>query len=81
MSMSCPHCGGTGKLMGEQITVGALILATRKAKDLTQADLAQRIGISRTQIANIEIGRSDLPIKTLARFAEALGVSMKDLVP
>lgn len=81
MSMRCPHCVGTGELRSDQITVGTLILATRKAKDLTQADLARLIGISRTQIANIEIGRSDLPIKTLARFAEALGCSMKDLVP
>ena len=48
---------------------------------MTQSELGKIIGMSRTQIANIEIGRSDLPIKTLARFAEAFNVSMKDLVP
>ena len=79
--MKCPHCNGTGVLSAEEIHPGALILAQRKAREMTQADLAKLIGMSRTQIANIEIGRSDMPMKTLARFAEAFGVSMKELVP
>lgn len=79
--MRCPHCNGTGELLGAQETTGALILAHRRERNMTQSELGQIIGMSRTQIANIEIGRSDLPIKTLARFAEAFNVSMKDLVP
>ncbi|MEN6545660.1 MAG: helix-turn-helix transcriptional regulator [Armatimonadia bacterium] len=79
--MKCPHCNGTGTLAGAQVTAGALILLARKERGLTQADLAQLVGMSRTQITNIEVGRSDMPLKTLARFAEALNVSMKDLVP
>lgn len=79
--MKCPHCNGTGVLGGNEIHAGALILAQRRAREMTQAELAQLVGLSRTQIANIEIGRSDMPLKTLARFAEALQVSMKELVP
>ena len=79
--MKCPHCNGTGELAAEAIHPGALLLAQRKARDMTQAALATLIGMSRTQIANIEIGRSDMPLKTLAKFALALGVSMKELVP
>mgnify|MGYP001555698466 CR=1 FL=1 len=79
--MKCPHCNGTGSLSADSIHPGTLILAMRKAKSLTQLDLASRVGMSRAQIANIEVGRSDMPLRTLARFAAALEVSMKDLVP
>ena len=79
--MKCPHCDGTGELGAGAIHTGTLILATRKAKGLTQLDLSQRMAMSRTQICNIEVGRSDMPLKTLKRFADALEVSMKDLVP
>ena len=67
--MKCPHCNGTGELTPEQMTVGGLILAARRARYWTQEELARRVEMSRVQIANIELGRSDLPLKTLARFA------------
>jgi len=79
--MKCPHCNGTGELQAEQVHVGTMILSMRRARAMTQEDLGKLIGMSRSQIANIEIGRSDMPIRTLARFAEALNVSMKELVP
>lgn len=48
---------------------------------LTQLDISNRAGISRAQIANMEAGRTDIPLKTLQRIAAALECSMKDLVP
>lgn len=80
-TIKCPHCDGTGKIGLEAATVGDMILAARKAKNLTQAELATAVGLSRAQIANLEAGRSDLPMKTLSRFADALGVTMRELVP
>lgn len=62
-------------------SVGEMIHAIRKIKGLTQEDLAREVGLSRGQVANIEVGRSDMPLRTLARFAEALGVQMKELIP
>ena len=81
LSVKCPHCDGTGRLSLERANVGDMILARRKANGLTQEQLAVKVGRSRAQIANIEGGRSDLPLKTLALFAEALSCSMRDLVP
>jgi len=58
-----------------------MILTARKIAGLTQAELAPKVGLSRGQVANIEGGRSDLPMRQLAKFAAALGCGMKDLVP
>jgi transcriptional regulator with XRE-family HTH domain len=79
--MKCPYCSGTGDLPVEQVHVGSLIVAARKAKGMTQADLAASVGVSRAQIANIESGRSDFPMSRLRKMADALGVSLRDLVP
>lgn len=79
--MKCPHCNGTGELTGDEVHFGALICAVRKARGWTQQELADAMHMSRGQIANVEVGRSDIPLKTLARFAEALKCTMKDLVP
>lgn len=81
LHIKCPHCGGLGKIAIERATVGDMILACRNAKNMTQQELSEKVGLSRGQVANIEGGRSDLPIKTLARFAGVLGCTTKDLVP
>ena len=77
--MKCPHCNGTGELNAPHY--GDLVHARRRALGLTQADVGEKAGISRAQIANMEAGRTDIPMKTLARIAAALECSMKDLVP
>lgn len=80
-SIRCPHCDGAGIIAFSTATVGDMIMGARKAKKMTQEQLASSVGLSRAQIANIEGGRSDVPMKTLARFAEALGTTMRELVP
>lgn len=79
--MKCPYCDGTGTLTQEHTHVGALVLAARHSKGLTQLELSQDCGLSRAQIANLETGRTDIPVKTLMRIAKALGVSASELVP
>lgn len=77
--MKCPHCAGTGVL--EHPTFGAMVMEARKAAGLTQHELAAKSAISRGQLANIETDRTDVPIRTLQRIADALGISAKELVP
>lgn len=79
--IKCPHCNGSGTIELAEATVGDMILGARNANNMTQQTLAQKVGLSRAQIANIEGGRSDVPLKTLARFAAALDCTMRDLVP
>lgn len=76
--MKCPHCEGTGTL--ERFTVGDAIVAYRKAKGLTQEQLADKAEIGRSQIANIETNRADPSLSLLRRLADALGVKMGDLI-
>lgn len=79
--MNCPYCNGTGKLEHGEVTFGSLILAQRRLRGWSQEELAAEVGFSRGQVANIETNRTDIPLKTLARYATAFGCSMKDLVP
>jgi transcriptional regulator with XRE-family HTH domain len=76
--MKCPHCNGTGELAA---TFGALVKAARDNAGLTQQAVAERAGLSRPQLANIETDRTDVPLKTLQRIATALDVPAKDLIP
>lgn len=52
----------------------------RKQKGWTQIDLAQKLGIRRTAVANYEQGISFPPLPTLDRIAQLFGVSLDGLV-
>lgn len=77
--MKCPHCNGTGELA--VFGIGDLVKAHRQGAKLTQEELSERAGLSRAQIANIEAGRSDIPVKTLMRLAEGIGCKAGELLP
>jgi len=79
--MKCPYCDGTGDLPIEKAHVGLFIQAARKAKRKTQDEVASAAGLSRAQVANIECGRSDLPVSRLRKIADFLEVPMRELVP
>jgi len=48
----------------------------RKALSLTQAQLAEELGISQAAVSKME-NRPDIYIRTLARFVEAMGGTLK----
>ncbi len=81
-NVSAPKVNGThlGADPGADVdldgaAIGARVRALRLEAGLTQADLAQRTGIYRPNIARVESGRHTPSLDTLSRLASAIGVS------
>ncbi len=63
-----------------EVTVGGRIAALRRAAGLSQADLAERTGVSRSAVAQWETDRAGQMRGNLARIAAALDVSVEVLL-
>lgn len=61
--------------------LGKNIQKIRKSKQLTQEELAEKVGKSRQMITFVETGRERPNLKLLEKIAKALGVKVKDLIP
>jgi DNA-binding XRE family transcriptional regulator len=61
--------------------VGIAIRRKRELLGMSQEELANRAGIGRTSIVNIEGGRQRLPLTTLYDIADALQVQAVQLLP
>lgn len=48
---------------------------------MTQARLAETLGLSRASIANIELGRQKVFLHHVPQIASALGVELSELIP
>ena len=79
--MKCPRCKGTGDIALDGLTFGELLREHRTAKGWTQEQLSEAVGCTRSHIANLELSKSDVPLKTIQRIADAFGISAKDLIP
>lgn len=60
--------------------VGENVRKFRQAAKLTQAEIAQRMGVDRTYIVGLEKGERNVTIETLALAAKALGVKVARLL-
>jgi len=65
---------------GKKYDWGAAIKLLRFAKGWSQNDLAREMNIYRTYISKTESRSTDPTLRTLERYAEALGVSMAEIV-
>lgn len=61
--------------------LGRLVRERRKAISMSQATLAGHVGLSRTSITNIELGRQHLSLHMLFVFAKALDVEPHTFLP
>ena len=60
--------------------LGARIEQLRRILDLTQEELASRVGLTRASVANIETNRQRVLLHDVEKFATALGTSPKNLL-
>lgn len=63
-----------------QQRVGARIRELRAGRGLTQLRLAERSGISRPSVANVEAGRQNVSLRQLCALALALDVGVEELL-
>lgn len=61
--------------------IGEQLKSHREQRDMTQAELAQLVGLERTSITNIERGKQKLPLHVLFGICDSLGVSASDVLP
>ena len=60
---------------------GSPLRVWREHRGFSQSTLARASGVNRVQIVEIESGRNTGSVRTLRRLADALGISVDDLVP
>lgn len=62
----------------EAFKLGVVLMEMRKKKGLTQEELAEKCGTSKTYISRIENNASDIRLSTLMRiFREGFGTNLK----
>lgn len=59
---------------------GQRIREWRLRRELSQAEVARRAGITQASLSNYENGKRDMPLSTLLGVAAALNVSIGDLL-
>jgi transcriptional regulator with XRE-family HTH domain len=68
------------KIAGGPLTFGEMIQSIRQADEISQADLARRMKISRAMLCDIEKGRRPVSVERAKVFAEVLGYSVTQFV-
>jgi transcriptional regulator with XRE-family HTH domain len=63
------------------VDFGRLLRSARHAATLSQHELGERVGLSRTSITNIERGSQPVALHTFIRLASAVGVPAAELLP
>ncbi len=66
--------------MGGPLTLGGALSAIREAESESLAVFADRLGVSRSHLSDIEHGRRAVSPERAARFAKALGHSQAQFV-
>lgn len=57
--------------------IGGLVRQARKDQDLTQLQLAERVGVSRDWIIRLEQGKGSVELALVLRTLKALGLSLR----
>ena len=60
--------------------LGARIAQLRKEQDLTQTELAERLGVAQQTLAHYEVGRLRVAASMLPTLAQVLGTTVEELI-
>jgi transcriptional regulator with XRE-family HTH domain len=60
--------------------LGGHIAALRKEQSLTQAQLAELLGLTQQMVASYEVGRRRVPVSLLPLIATTLAVTVENLI-
>lgn len=61
--------------------IGQRIRHERESKNMSQTELAERIGLARSSMANIEFARQKVQLHSLYKMAIVLNVSVTNMLP
>lgn len=64
----------------ESKKLGENLKRIRMEKDITQGDIVRSLGMSRSFVSNIENGKTNPTLSTIAKLAKAIGVSIDELI-
>jgi len=64
----------------EASKLGKNLKRIRIAKGITQGDIVRKLGVGRGFISNIENGKANPTLTTIAKIAKAIGVPMEELI-
>ena len=62
------------------VGLGLRVTQLRKARNITQIQLAEALGVSQQTVQSYEVGRRRVPVSTLRLLAKTLGVSLDELL-
>lgn len=72
--------GGWKEVTFQQKRIGKMVRKYRNDMEITQVELAKRIGTTKRIVSCLERGKYNPSMTMLIRFADALGVKVKDLL-
>jgi transcriptional regulator with XRE-family HTH domain len=63
-----------------EMTFGGLVHSLRLSDDITQDELAKRVGVSKQFLSDVEHNRKDVGIAFAKKMSDALGYSIEPLI-
>jgi transcriptional regulator with XRE-family HTH domain len=63
-----------------EMTFGGLVHSLRLSDDITQVELAKRVGVSKQFLSDVEHNRKDVGIAFAKKMSDALGYSIEPLI-
>ncbi len=63
-----------------EMTFGGLVHSLRMSDEITQVELAKRVGVSKQFLSDVEHNRKDVGIAFAKKISDALGYSIEPLI-